>query len=189
MTRRTPLSLAQCRIQARRVLKQLRSSAPEEAAAAAGRFRRLRSFAGRSIEELVGTPDRVRLKHALALIAEERGYPSWTELKAALEHAEWEGAAWYAQGMDVFLNRWFTTHQAARAERDEQGGYLLPYRNQYFICPPDAVRLLGLDPNDPDWERIGWDCARPGDREAFERLRTAATAATRLHVAKATSPE
>jgi len=35
----------------------------------------------------------------------------------------------------------------------------------------DVIGALGLDPNDPDWEKIGFDCAHPVDAAAFERLR------------------
>jgi hypothetical protein len=28
-----------------------------------------------------------------------------------------------------------------------------------------------LEPDDPDWEKIGWDAAQPADLEACERLR------------------
>jgi hypothetical protein len=34
-----------------------------------------------------------------------------------------------------------------------------------------AIRELGLDPADPDWERIGWDWVRPRDADAWERLK------------------
>jgi len=30
---------------------------------------------------------------------------------------------------------------------------------------------MGLDPSDPDWERIGRDGARPADEQAYQRLR------------------
>lgn len=35
----------------------------------------------------------------------------------------------------------------------------------------EGIRELGLDPDDPDWERIEWDWVRPKDSEAWERLR------------------
>ena len=47
---------------------------------------------------------------------------------------------------------------------------LLPYKKHFFICPPGAIRSIGLDPDDPDWERVRWDCARPKDEEAYRRL-------------------
>lgn len=77
----------------------------------------------------------------------------------------------YVSRMDAFLNRWYATYEAAREALDADGGFLLPYRQQFFVSSPDAVRELGLDPDDPDWERIGWDWVRPADPEARERLR------------------
>jgi hypothetical protein len=46
----------------------------------------------------------------------------------------------------------------------------LPYEDQFFVTVPDAIRELGLDPADPDWERIGFDWVRPRDPEAWGRL-------------------
>lgn len=77
---------------------------------------------------------------------------------------------WYAPTLDVFLNRWFSNYDEARAARDGEGGFLLPYRHHFFVCEAEAIRALGLEPDDPDWERIDWDAARPADAEAFGRL-------------------
>jgi hypothetical protein len=77
----------------------------------------------------------------------------------------------YRPSMDAILNRWFARYEEARRSLEELGGYLFPYRNQYFVCDVEAVRELALDPADPDWERIGWDWVRPRDREAWQRLR------------------
>jgi hypothetical protein len=76
----------------------------------------------------------------------------------------------YVPRMCVILNRWFTTYESARASRDAEGGYLLPYRNQFFVTLAEGVRELGLDPDDPDWARIGWDWVRPADAPAWARL-------------------
>jgi hypothetical protein len=130
----------------------------------------LRSFAGATADQILAHPERVRLKHALALVATEAGFESWLEMKAALERPDNVDQSWYARGMDVFLNRWFRTYEEARRSLDEDGGFLLTYRKQFFICEDAAIPLLGLDPRDPDWERIGWDCARPIDKAAYERL-------------------
>lgn len=77
----------------------------------------------------------------------------------------------YVPAMDVFLNRWFTNYEEARAAREIDGGYLFPYKHHFFITDAGAIRELGLDPSDPDWERIGWDWVRPRDSDAWERLR------------------
>lgn len=78
---------------------------------------------------------------------------------------------WYQPSLDVFLNLWFANYDAARAARETEGGFLLPYKHHFFVCEPGLIKALGLDPNDPDWEMVGWDCARPKDPEAYQRLR------------------
>ena len=77
----------------------------------------------------------------------------------------------YVPRMDAILSRWFTTYEEARASLDAEGGYLLPYRRHFFVTSSEAIRELGLDPDDPDWALIGWDWVRPLDREAYERLK------------------
>ena len=77
----------------------------------------------------------------------------------------------YVPRMDAFLNRWLTSYEAARASLDSAGGFLLPFEGQFCVTEGHAIRELGLDPEDPDWQRIGWDWARPSDVEAWERLR------------------
>ena len=78
---------------------------------------------------------------------------------------------WYDPNLDVFLNRWYSNYEEARASVDRDGGFLLPYQKHFFICQAEVISALGLDPGDPDWETIGYDCANPRDSAAFERLR------------------
>ena len=78
---------------------------------------------------------------------------------------------WYPSKLDVFLNRWFSNYEDARRALRSEGGYLLPYRRQFFVCQAEAIRTMGLDPYDEDWEKIGFDAARPVDKEAYQRLR------------------
>jgi hypothetical protein len=77
----------------------------------------------------------------------------------------------YVTRMDAVLNRWFTTYENARASLESEGGYLLPYKNQFFVTLSEGIRELGLDPEDADWDRIGFDRVRPGDTEAWQRLK------------------
>ena len=78
---------------------------------------------------------------------------------------------WYEPNLDVFLNRWYSSYEAARSAREHHGGFLLPYKHHFFVCEAEVISALGLEPDDPDWERIKWNCAEPEDRQAFERLR------------------
>ena len=82
-----------------------------------------------------------------------------------------EGPVMYVESMDAIVNRWFTIYEEARSSLQAEGGYLFPYRNQYFVTLREGIRELGLDPDDPDWERIGWDWVQPKDKDAWERLR------------------
>jgi hypothetical protein len=77
---------------------------------------------------------------------------------------------WYPPTLDVFLNRWFSSYEEARKSLQSDGGFLLPYKHQFFVCQPEAIRAMGLEPDDPDWERINWDGARPIDAQAYQRL-------------------
>lgn len=77
---------------------------------------------------------------------------------------------WYPRRLDVFLNRWFASYEDARKALETEGGYLLPYKRQFFVCEAEAIRAMGLEPDDPDWEKINRDGARPADEQAYQRL-------------------
>ena len=168
-------TLARCRARARMLLAHLRGSDPVRARAAAQRFQQLQSFAQASVDDLCSS-DRVRLKHALTVVAVEAGQPSWVALKAACLRAEGPTAAalpadaLYTERMSLWLNLWFASYDEARASLDADGGYLLPYRHHFFVTTAEALRELGLDPSDDDWRRIGFDWVRPADPAAHARL-------------------
>ncbi|HYY55956.1 MAG TPA: hypothetical protein VE842_01425 [Pyrinomonadaceae bacterium] len=178
----TPSSLlpvSEYRTQARRLLNQLRSDSTEAATAAAERFRLLRSLSTTPAREILLARDRLRLKQALAVVALEHGHESWRALKQSAEASERApvasstppGRLMYCRALDVLLNRWFASYEEARASLEQQGGFLLPFDRQFFVCEEEGIRALGLDPEDPDWERIGRDWVKPLDGEAWLRLR------------------
>jgi hypothetical protein len=78
---------------------------------------------------------------------------------------------WYQPNLDVYLNLWFARYEEGRKSLGRDGGFLLPYKKHFFVCEPGVIRTLGLDPDDPDWEKVGWNCVKPLDGEAFKRLR------------------
>jgi hypothetical protein len=77
----------------------------------------------------------------------------------------------YVPRMDAVLNRWFTTYAEARSSLESEGGYLLPFKSQFFVTLREGIRELGLDPDDPDWALIGWDWVEPKDRDAWKGLK------------------
>ena len=169
MNAESPAPSSELRAAARRLLRRLRSEDRATALEAAERFVRLRSFAGETPARVLDRRADVRLKHALAVIALEYGSESWLALKTAADRVE--EPPMYVPRMETLLNRWFARYADARASLEEYAGYLLPYRNQFFICEREGIVALGLDPEDPDWKAIGYDWVRPADREAWSRLR------------------
>ncbi|MEO7328119.1 MAG: hypothetical protein ABI193_06050 [Minicystis sp.] len=171
-------TLEELRIQAKILLKSLRSGSRP----AAERLRRLPFFAERSADRILSETAEVQLKHAFAVLALEQGYATWNELKAACDLREKSasptgrapvaaGDRYYPPGrMGSGLNRWFTSYDEARTSLDAYGGYLFPYRTQFFVCEEAHIEALGLDPADPDWARIGHDWVKPRDPEAHQRL-------------------
>lgn len=158
------------RAAARRLHQDLCANDPARARAAAARFLRLRSLAGTSLDALLAAPERIRRKHALAVIAEEQGAASWVELCRRLGTSPPVAPEYYAPMLGVYLNRWFADPAEARESLRREGGYLLPFRAQCFVVEAAAIEALGLAPDDPDWRAIGFDLVAPLDPAAGERL-------------------
>ena len=94
-------------------------------------------------------------------------------LAGRLEPGDDHGDLWYEVATDVFLNHWCSTYDEARQVLASQGGYLLPYRRQFVVVERGYVKVLGLDPDDPAWEAVGHDLAKPADLAAYRELVTA----------------
>ena len=79
-----PPSARECRTRASLLLEAIRGDDPAQQRAAAERLRILPAFAAIEPDKLVAERERVRRKHALAVIATELGFDSWVALKAAI---------------------------------------------------------------------------------------------------------
>ncbi len=123
-------------------------------------------------ERLDGLPDRLQLKHALAVIAREAGFAGWADLKQArsgLDFTEF----FASPGLGDTLNAWFNNYDEARAFRAANGGVLLPYRRHYFVTSPAILDRLGFEAGHRDWAAIGHDFAHPADTAAHARIKAA----------------
>jgi hypothetical protein len=116
----SPLTLDECKIQASILFKSLDLK----------RFGRCPETANIPVELL-------KRKHALAVIAFEKGFDSWASLK--LQIGLIKGG---------FLNHWFSTYAEAKAYQTASGGFVLPYKKQFFVCEPDYLEALGLSEAD-----------------------------------------
>jgi hypothetical protein len=175
MTGSRPKNLEEYKIKAAILLKLLRSNDLEKALDAAARFQRLPHLTNLSPQEIVSQKDKVKRKHALTVIAIENDHASWPELKRHLEKRDAlrDRRAYtllYPRRCAGFLNEWYASYEVARKHLEQVGGYLLPYKAQFFICTPGYIKALGLDPDDPDWKLIDWDWVKPGNPDAWERL-------------------
>lgn len=150
-------SVAECKVQASILLKSLHSSDSAISHQAAKRFQRLAEFKGVAIEDIIQAG--IKRKQALAVIAMEKGFKSWADLKCQLP---------FIRG--GFLNQWFTNYMDAKSFQQLNGGFLLPFKNHFFICDADYISNLGFDSADNDWKLIGYDWVKPDNKEAWQSL-------------------
>ncbi|WP_426757047.1 GIY-YIG nuclease family protein [Myxococcus sp. Y35] len=169
-----PVSLQECKVRASLLLKALGSSDASRAASAAERLRVLPGFAGLPLGEVLARKETVRRKHALAVIAREQGHATWAALKEAREGAAGPHRVDFehllARVGAAHLNRWFTSYAEAAASLRAHGGFLFPFREQFFVCEASLLEAVGMDPADEDWARMGRDWVSPLDGDARERL-------------------
>ncbi len=116
--------------------------------------------------------EQLRLRHCLAAVSRRAGLRGWSHLTALLsdKRATDFNALFYPDRRAAHWNIWFATYEEAHAVRVDHGGYLLPYRHQFFVCEGDFIRELGVDPDQPAWGRIGRDWVEPGDYDARHHL-------------------
>ncbi len=154
---RNLLSVAECKIQASILLKSIRSDEQEKVRKAAKRFQLLTEFSKIPLDAILEIP--FKYKNALAVIALENGFQSWVDLKIQVPFI-----------VGGFLNQWFAHYADAKLYLQKCRGFLLPYKNQFFVCEANYIKQLGFDPNDPDWKLTGYDWANPMDLLAANRL-------------------
>ncbi|AFY00209.1 hypothetical protein Bdt_0501 [Bdellovibrio bacteriovorus str. Tiberius] len=107
-----------------------------------------------------------QLKDAFALIAKTAGFASWNDLKATLENQ----VDFCKKGHSAYWKVWYASYDEARAHLDSDGGYLLPYQKDFFICDENFIQWLGLEVTDEDLLKVGRDWAKPLDADAYSRL-------------------
>lgn len=152
-------SVNECKIQASILLKLLYSDDFARSQNAAKRFQILPEFKQSSLTEIINSD--IKRKHALTVIAIEKGFNSWVDLKCQLP---------FIRG--GFLNHWFANYNEAKSYQLTHGGFLLPFKNQFFICDANYINHLGFDAEDPDWKLTAYDWIHPMNKTAWHRLYT-----------------
>ena len=138
-----------------------------------GRLRRLPDYRGHSIEQLRENVLGIRRRAYLTLLARELGFLGWPDARAIMGGAQNVsdfGTLLYPQPCGGHLNLWYRRYDEAVCGRDATAGYLLAYRRDFMVVDRLFIDSLGLDPEDPDWHRLGFDWVRTKDMLARTRL-------------------
>lgn len=147
------------KIKASLLLKNLRSEDLETAQQSARRFQILPLYSALDSELIILQSKTVRLKHALEVIALEHGVSDWSRFKRKITEED----CLYPQTWSAHFNTWYANYDEAKDHLNKVGGYLLRYRQHYFICENGYIRALGLGEFQAEWERIGYDWVKPAD--------------------------
>jgi hypothetical protein len=159
------------------LLKNLRSDDSIKAEVAALRFQILPYLADSSPQAILEKRETIKLKHALTVLALENQFDTWADLKRNVEYND-KRIAFRNRNFTSLcprrcwgvMSNWEVRYEDALDTLQQRGGYLLPYKQQFFVCQEAYIEKLGLDPDDIDWELIGWNWVKPADSEAWERL-------------------
>lgn len=167
ITLQKTFSLDECKIQASILLKQLHLQNPQQLITL-NRFRLLPIFATENALTIIKN---VKRKHALAIIAIEYGFNSWSNLKTYFDKTILTTFIMHSG----FLNQWFASYKEARAylASNSTTSFLLPYKHQFFVCEANCIESFGLNPNDPNWQLIGYNWIEPSNIAAWEQLNKA----------------
>ncbi len=158
------ISLSEAKIQAQILLKNLNSTESELKTVAVAKIDNYLNRIGLTL-----TADKIQLKHCLACIADQYGFDSWANCKFYFEQTQL--TAFTPRG--GFFNQWFSNYSEAKQILKDSKGYLLPYRQQFFICESGYIEYLSLNPADPNWEKIGYNWVEPQDISAWQELNNA----------------
>lgn len=150
-------------------------------AEAVARLRVLPEHRRKTEGDLSAAAASIQRKHCLAAVSLELGFSGFEHARRVLDGAAGEadfGKLLYFSEGGARLNIWCASHAEARAILRDAGDagdagerrYLLAYQRHFFLADRHFIEALGLDPDDPDWEAIGWDWARPRVPEARRRL-------------------
>lgn len=143
--------------------------------ASVARFRALDQFRNVTPDDR-SVLEELQHKNALHIIAAENNYPSWNELKTALDNAAENSPFaepsdhFYPKGFTTYWNIWFAKYSQAKKVLTDGGGYLLPYKNQYFIVEEHFIDSIGLPHTLPEWRSIGNDWIHPMNVRAWLTL-------------------
>ena len=109
----------------------------------------------------------IQLKEAFEILAKASGFKSWRELKEIFEATE----HYCPHGSSARWKIWIKSYDEARDQLSSmKEGFLLPYRDHFFICDLEYIEFLGIEKDDPDLTLMGRNWVEPNNPEAFMRI-------------------
>jgi len=101
----------------------------------------------------------LRLKDSQSVIARKYGFRHWDHAREVLQGSFCRdyGTFWYHPKCTGLLNLWCASYKEANSQQKAQGGFILPYKNQYLVVERHYLELLGLDSRDKHWAAINFD--------------------------------
>jgi hypothetical protein len=116
---------------------------------------------------------RIRRRHCLATIAKEFGFDGWSHAISVISgdaNAVDFGTLLYPKHCCGFVNLWYRRYEDALDGLRASSGYLLAYRRDFVVVDRLFIQTMRLDPESPEWGRIGFDWVRPRSWKARTAL-------------------
>lgn len=158
--------LEQLKTKAAILLKHFNSTEPEQYNAAAERMLQLPFLQYSNTEKVLADRTFFRLKHAYMVIALEQGHENWPALREQVISED----CMYSAHCGAYLNVWFADYDEAQTHHEQNGGYLLSYRQHYYVCTEEVIKEMGLDGVAAEWKAIGYNWVQPKDKDAHAAI-------------------
>lgn len=167
MNKLKPVRLVELKIQAKILLKNLKSPVNTIAESSLKRLLLIPEFHILSKGNKQPIAERVQLKHALKVIATEYGYNDWTSLKNDVV----ENDLLFRQSGVAYVHRWFKDYNTAKEYHNKNNGYLLKFWNDIIVTGKEYISCLKLNDLETQWSLIGNDWVKPANSKAFDILK------------------
>lgn len=161
-----PTQLSKLKIQASFLLKDLKGN-PAKSRNSAKRFLKIPFFSNKTDDWVINHSDLVQLKHAYHLLAIENGFKTWADLKFNVIKND----CLYKSSGVAYIYAWFKDYQNAELYHQKHGGYLITIWKDFVVCGKEYIRCIGLNQYEESWKRIGYNWARPKNKEAWHFLK------------------
>lgn len=127
----------------------------------------------------VSNLDDIKLKHCLAIVAQQLGFDNWHHAQDILSGSEKPieqlnmGTFFYHDSSGVFINEWFADYQQANTIllQHAENKWLLPYKNQFVVVKKDYIAEFKLNPElTPLWNELDHNMVQGYNSLAWDTL-------------------